>query len=116
MLCLFGFMCVLALGVMPMVGCSESSSGVACEDNLCPCTEGGILAAIAAGGGPFTFDCDGPTTVVTLDQIEIDNDVILDGSGELTVDGDGSHGVFLVQGGVAAELREIGRASCRERV
>lgn len=70
-----------------------------------PCTEEGLRDAIAQGGGPLTFDCDGPTTVVTLDQIEIDNDVILDGSGELTVDGDGTHGVFLVQGGVAAELR-----------
>jgi hypothetical protein len=81
---LFGFMCVLALGVM---GCGETAgtggsagdagtggeggmagdggTGVACADNVCPCTEAGIRAAIAEGGGPFTFECDGPTTVVT---------------------------------------------------
>ncbi|MBW2214789.1 MAG: hypothetical protein JRF48_10240, partial [Deltaproteobacteria bacterium] len=92
---LVGFVCALALGVMPMVGCSESSgdggsggsagsggtggNGVACVDNVCPCTEAGIRAAIAEGGGPFTFECDGPTTVVTEAEIAIDNDVILDG-------------------------------------
>ena len=40
------------------------------------CTEQGILDAIAMGGGPHTFDCTGPTTVVTTDTIVIDNDVI----------------------------------------
>ncbi len=106
MLCLFGFMCVLALGVMPMVGCGESSSGVACEDNLCPCTEGGILAAIAAGGGPFTFDCDGPTTVPIGATIVIDNNVILDGQGKLTIDGKAWR-VLLVERAVEAELRGL---------
>ena len=106
---LFGFICVLALGVMPMVGCGETNGGggsggsagvggggsggdggqggvgggiAACVDNVCPCTEAGIRAAIAEGGGPFTFDCDGPTTVVTEAEIVIDRDVIL--NGELT--------------------------------
>ena len=66
----------------------------ACVDSLCPCTEPGIRAAIAEGGGPFTFDCDGPTTVVTAAEIVIDNDVILDGESELTVDGTAEHQVF----------------------
>ena len=51
-----------------------------------PCTEQGILDAIATGGGPHTFDCNGPTTVVTQGEIIIDNDVILDGEGNLTID------------------------------
>jgi len=38
------------------------------------------------GGGPHFFACDGPTTVWTEAEIVIDNDVILDGEGELTVD------------------------------
>jgi hypothetical protein len=77
---LFGFMCVCALGVM---GCSETSGeggsggdggsggAVSCMDSVCPCTEGGIRAAIAEGGGPFTFDCDGPTTVVGPSQSNV---------------------------------------------
>jgi hypothetical protein len=70
-----------------------------------PCTEQGIRDAIAEGGGPHTFDCDGPQTVVTDAEIVIDNDVILDGEGNLTVDGDHGHRVFSVPEGVMAELR-----------
>jgi len=69
-----------------------------------PCTEQGIRDAIASGGGPYTFDCAGPTTVVMQAEVVIDNDVILDGLGLLTVDGGGSHRVFSVSSGVIAEL------------
>ena len=56
------------------------------------CTEQGIRDAITFGGGPHRFACDGPTVVTTEATIEIDNDVILDGEGNLTVDGnDGYH-------------------------
>ena len=145
----FGFLCVCALGVMPLVGCSETTGamlceGVTCEDdgNECTgdgvcdpadgecdyapvvdgtacgddagscqdgtcevaCNEQGIRDAIAAGGGPYRFDCNGPQTVVTEAEIVIDNDVILDGEGKLTVDGDESHRVFSMTD-VTAELR-----------
>jgi len=69
--------------------CSEGE----CLDGVCapigafPCTEQGIRDAIAEGGGPHFFACDGPTMVVIGDRIEIDEDVILDGEGNLTVDG-----------------------------
>jgi hypothetical protein len=43
--------------------------------------------------------------VVTGAVIEIDNDVILDGEGNLTIDGNESHTVFSVPVGVTAELR-----------
>jgi hypothetical protein len=117
---LFGFLCVCALGLMPMVGCTDDAGtggsggtggdggtggSVACEGNVCPCNEAGIRAAIEAGGtDPYTFDCEGPTTVVTRDEIIIDNDVILDGEGNLTVDGDEDHPVFFVPEDVTAEL------------
>jgi hypothetical protein len=119
---LFGFMCVLALGVMPMVGCSETggdggsggtggAGGSAGSGgtgggmgDVFPCNEQGILDAIAEGGGPHTFDCDGPQTVVTDAEIVIDNDVILDGEGNLTVDGNDDHRVFFVDEGVEATL------------
>ena len=98
-----GLVLALALGVM---GCSEAAGtggtggdggtgGMTGQEF--PCTESGIRAAIAEGGGPFTFDCDGPQTVVTEAEIVIDNDVILDGEGNLTVDGDDDHLVFRVE-------------------
>ena len=90
---------VLALGVM---GCSDTagSSGL-----VFPCTQQGIVDAIAEGGGPHTFDCDGPQTVVTAEAIVIDNHVTLDGAGTLTVEGSREHRVFSVAAGVAAGLR-----------
>jgi hypothetical protein len=93
---------VLALALAVM-GCSEASDPggtggdggsaghggamVACVDNVCPCSEAGIRAAIAEGGGPFTFDCDGPTNVVLEAEIHAFKDVTLDGEGNLIVDG-----------------------------
>ena len=78
--------------------CSEGG----CEDLVCTsvfsCTEDGIRTAIAAGGGPYTFACDGPTTIETSEQIRVDKDVILNGEGTLTLDGRGRHTVLSVFG------------------
>ncbi len=113
---------------------APAEDGAICEAGACqsgecellasrfPCTEQGIRDAIDAGGGPHGFDCPGPTTVVTEAEIVIDNDVILDGEGNLAVDGGGDHAnvledhrVFVVANGVTAELRRLsvshGRAS-----
>jgi hypothetical protein len=98
---LFGFLCVLALAVM---GCSETGGTTGQEF---PCTEQGIRDAIAEGGGPHTFDCGDGMTVVTDAEIEIDNDVVLDGEDNLTVDGDDSHRVLSVNTMVTAELRSL---------
>ncbi|MBW2374927.1 MAG: hypothetical protein JRF55_02905 [Deltaproteobacteria bacterium] len=69
----------------------------ACHQGICmaefPCTEEGVLEAISLGGGPHTFDCAGPTTVTTTAEIVIDRDVILDGEGNLRLDGNDSHRV-----------------------
>jgi hypothetical protein len=75
--------------------------------DLFPCTEPGILDAIALGGGPHTFDCAGPTTVTTSDEIVIDNDVILDGGDNLTLHGNDAHRVIAVGFGVRAALRNL---------
>ena len=56
------------------------------------------------GGGPHTFACNGPTTVTTQAEIVIDNDVILDGTGNLTIDGNDDHRVLSVVPGATAEL------------
>ena len=80
-----------------------------------PLHEQGILDAIAPGGGPHTFDCNGPTTVATQAEIVIDNDVILDGEGNLTLEAPPrywnsdldyflSHRIFTIESGVTAEL------------
>ena len=108
-----GLVCVLALGVMPLVGCGETNGDGGeggtggMTGQVFPCTEQGIRDAIAEGGGPHFFACDGPTTVVTEAEIVIDDDVTLDGEGNLTVDGAEDHRVFSVDEGVTAELRGL---------
>ena len=124
---LLGLFVALALGVM---GCSETSGtggtagdggsagvgGAGGEDGeggtggtrgqVFPCTEQGIRDAIAEGGGPHTFACDGPTTVEVESTIGLGGEVILDGGGNLTVDGKLSHAVFEVGDG-SVELRNF---------
>jgi hypothetical protein len=74
--------------------------------SVLPCTDQGIRNAIAAGGGPYTFDCDGPTTIATKATILIDNDVILDGEGDITLDGSDSRPpVVEVERGATVALR-----------
>jgi hypothetical protein len=113
---LFGFICVLALGV---VSCGETAGtggsggdgghggtgGTTGQEFAC--TEQGIRDAIAEGDGPHTFACGDGMTVVTAEEIIIDNDVILDGEGHLTVHGDIDQSVFHVSDGVTAELRRV---------
>jgi len=100
-----------AEGICPPVAddtaCGDDAG--TCQQGSCrvACTEQGIRDAITAGGGPYTFACDGPQTVVTEAGIRIDNDVILDGEGNLTVDGNAEHFVFSVAEGVTAELRRV---------
>jgi hypothetical protein len=104
------------------ISCSTPNpvaNGTPCEGGTCqagaceltgtvlPCTEQGIRNAIAAGNDTYTFACDGTTPVVTQAEIEIDNDVILDGEGNLTVDGNCDHRMFVVPDGVTADVRHF---------
>ena len=57
-----------------------------------------IRSAVAAGGGPYTFNCDGLQTVVTTAEIVIKRDVALDGEDKLTIDGNDSHRVLRIAG------------------
>ena len=91
-----------------------SCAGGTCQSGTCvlsasvlPCTEQGIRNAIAAGDATYTLACDGATAVVTKAEIEIDHDVVLDGEGKLTVDGNCGHRVFSVPEGVVTELRRL---------
>ncbi len=120
------WVCAFALVGLPVGGCGDGSTaaggsggsgdtgggggdgGMGGEagsvGRVFPCTEAGILDAIAEAGGPHTFDCVGPTTVTTGAEIEIDNDVMLDGEGNLTVDGNDDHRVFSVARGMTVDL------------
>ncbi|NNC74223.1 MAG: hypothetical protein HKN93_01805 [Acidimicrobiia bacterium] len=100
----FGY--IASFGILFVSGCGDAGSNpeIECAQSVCPCSEGGIRAAITEGLGPYTFDCDGPTTIIAGREIVIDADVTLDGEGMLTVDGNGAHRVFSVPDGVTAEL------------
>ncbi|NNE19927.1 MAG: hypothetical protein HKN10_15760 [Myxococcales bacterium] len=115
----------LFFGVCLLAGCGDSTDatgGVAgaggtsgaggtggIDLNVWACTEQGVRGAITFGGGPHTFACDGPTVVTTEAPIAIDNDVILDGEGNLTLDGGDDHRVFILTGNrrVVVALRNM---------
>ncbi len=107
--CLPRFRHIAPFAVLVAMGCGGGASGPPpeCVDDVCPCSEGGIRAAIDEGLGPYTFDCDGPTTVRTAREIVIENDVVFDGEGNLIVDGNQRHRVFSVPEGVTAELVDL---------
>jgi len=103
------------------VGCVQTGvadetpcAGGTCREGVCqltssalPCTDQGIRNAVAAGGGPYTFDCDVPTTVILEHDIIMEKDVALDGEGQLTVDVGGNEDViqFGIEEGASVELR-----------
>jgi hypothetical protein len=60
------------------------------------CDEPGVLAAIAAGGGPHTFACAAPTTVVLPAELVVSQTVELDGGGLLTLSGGSAHRVIRI--------------------
>ena len=94
-----------ATPVMNGTACGDGAG--TCQDGSCEvaCTEQGIRDAVAVGGGPYTFACDGQRRIVTEAEIVIDRYVILDGEGNLTIDGNESHRVFNAPGrGVTATL------------
>jgi len=91
----------------PCAGGTCQSGSCDLAGSVLPCTEQGIRNAIAAGGGPYTFDCDGPQSIVPERFIVIDNSVILDGESKLTLDGDSAPDLLVVLENVSAELRRL---------
>ena len=95
-----------------------AEDGAACSEGAClaggcgrvgafACTEQGIRAAIAQGGGPHFFACDEATPVVLVERIVFNNDVILDGEGNLLFDAGMGQGLFLVESDTIAEVRGV---------
>lgn len=110
--------CLWVLGVVALSACSGADGPIGLggaggeagqgSGGAFPCTEQGVRDAIAAGGGPHFFACDGPTTVVLEAAIVIDQDVILDGEGALILDGTDVEPMLEVTAESAAELRGFG--------
>ena len=88
-------------------GTGGSGEQVPGEPTAYPCTEAGIRQAVEDGGGPHSFLCDGPETIVLEQTIDIVKDVVLDGERNLTVDGVDAGVAFAVGGGLEYEILEI---------
>ena len=107
--------CVIAQAEDGTLCGGGSCIGGGCEPigSVFPCTELGIRSAIETGGGPYTFACDGPTTIAMGAKISIDNDVILDGEGDLEVKGNlYREPVISVRRQVTAELHGVAISAC----
>jgi fibronectin-binding autotransporter adhesin len=81
-----------------------------CDPDGCSCTLEGIEAAIARGGMQMLKCEDGASPVTPRQTIVIDNDVSLDGRGNLTVQGDNRTLLFQVQ---AFDVQLIGMTITR---
>ena len=93
---------VTLVGLLAL-GCGEQG-GVG---STFPCTETGILDAVAKGGGPHTFDCSGPQTVALSGDIDVARDVILDGGGDLAIEARPAGSAFVVREAVTFEARNL---------
>ena len=62
------------------------------------CTDAGVRAAIAAGGGPNAFNCTVPTVITASAAFQIRDSVQLDGGGLVTLSSSGNDGVLFVAG------------------
>lgn len=97
----------------------QLEDGARCSEGICwsgdcqeigsvwPCTRRGIETAIEEGGGPYTFACEAPTTVIFDHEVVIDRDVSLDGEGNLELRGGGRDRVLHVLRGATVELRGL---------
>jgi hypothetical protein len=94
----------LCLGGQCLADCSKQD----CRP-VYPCTEQGIRDAIR-DGGDVIIGCEVPTTVtLTEGVLEIaDQEVSLDGLGNLTIDADQKSRVFIISGTTVAELVGMG--------
>lgn len=71
------------------------------------CTEAALLAATTVDGY-VTFDCGTNKTEILLSQpIQIENDLELDGKGQIVLDGDGRSSLLTITSGSAASLQNM---------
>ncbi len=102
--------CLVGLRLMVVVAMVAASLFVvprSAQATLFSCDEIGLEAALSEPGGPHTFDCSEATTITTSSTKTVAASVILDGAGDLTISGAGTHGVFVVDAGFTLELQNI---------
>jgi predicted outer membrane repeat protein len=82
------------------------AAGVVGNGAPASCTEAALTTALF-GGGPVTFNCGGPATILILTQKEITQDTTIDGGGVITITGGLATRLFLVNAGATLTLRNI---------
>ena len=94
---------VLVLLLTPLLAVAWPQPAAA-AGNVVTCTEATLRAALQ-GGGLVTFSCSGMIPIAS--QLEITQDTIIDGGGQVTLDGQGASRLFVVNAGVELELNGI---------
>ena len=94
----------LAFVVLALFAAGRTASA----QTLQTCDEAGLDAALALSG-VHTFDCSGPTVIVTsaTKGLASPTTVTLDGGGLLTISGGGTHRVFNVATGASLRLENL---------
>lgn len=86
------------------------AAGVVGDGTAGSCTEAAFTAALT-GGGTVSFNCGGPATIPIISVKTIAQDTIIDGSGEITLDGGLTTRLFVVNSGATLRLHNIILAS-----
>ncbi|MGH7786840.1 MAG: choice-of-anchor Q domain-containing protein [Candidatus Binatia bacterium] len=82
------------------------AAGVVGTGTAASCTDAALDTALE-GGGPVTFDCGGPVTIVVASRKEIAVDTTINGGGAITLDGGDRSGVFRASAGVALTVEGL---------
>lgn len=85
----------------------SASSNVVGSGTAESCTEEALAQALGRGG-EIRFDCgSGPAVISVTHELSVDQDVVLDGAGAVTLDGGGSTRLFEVALGVSLTLQRL---------
>ena len=77
--------------VPPISAQNTSGATTVGTGNPASCTEAALRSAVAANNGAVRFDCGAaPHTITLSSQLSIDNDLVLDGAGLITLSGGGA--------------------------
>lgn len=91
---------------IPQVPSPLPSSGVVGDGFGFNCTEAALRSTIAEGGN-ITFNCGGQATIPIENEIIVPVDSIIDGAGEITLDGGNVTRIFHTEAGVTLTVKGI---------
>ncbi len=105
----YALACLLALAGATLTLGATISPAVAANATVTACDEAGFDAALqtvqASGGGTLSFTCSGTLTFTA--EKTITSHVIIEGAGQVTIDGNGTTRLFYVNSGATLDLREL---------